>query len=104
MNIFMIVKGDVEEIYVDAIVNAINISLLGGGCVDGAIHRNGGSQILDQCRQVSSRQGGCEVGYAVITTAGDLPAVYVGHHWHDGIHRKAETLEKTCIGFFKLIK
>lgn len=74
-----IIKGDITKIAVDAIVNAANTSLLGGGGVDGAIHRAGGEAILDECRNIRNRQGGCNVGEAVITTAGRLPARYVIH-------------------------
>jgi O-acetyl-ADP-ribose deacetylase (regulator of RNase III) len=72
-------KGDITTINVDAIVNAANISLLGGGGVDGAIHRAGGKTILDECLRIRERQGGCRVGEAVITTAGNLPARHVIH-------------------------
>ncbi|MFM2393395.1 MAG: hypothetical protein RLZZ546_1377 [Bacteroidota bacterium] len=78
MNI-QIIKGDITEIKVDAIVNAANTSLLGGGGVDGAIHRKGGQQILDECIIIRNRQGGCNTGEAVITTAGNLPAKFVIH-------------------------
>lgn len=61
------------------IINAANTSLLGGGGVDGAIHRAGGPEILADCRKIRNRQGGCKVGEAVITTAGKLPAEYVIH-------------------------
>ncbi|MRX39453.1 O-acetyl-ADP-ribose deacetylase [Flavobacterium sp. LC2016-23] len=74
-----VVKGDLTEIQVDAIVNAANTSLLGGGGVDGAIHRKGGKAILEECIQIRNKQGGCKVGEAVITTAGNLPAKYVIH-------------------------
>jgi O-acetyl-ADP-ribose deacetylase (regulator of RNase III) len=72
-------KGDITTLSVDAIVNAANSSLLGGGGVDGAIHRAGGSQILEECKQIRSKQGGCNTGDAVITNAGNLPAKKVIH-------------------------
>ena len=74
-----VVKGDITEIQTDAIVNAANTSLLGGGGVDGAIHRKGGKQILEECIAIRNRQGGCDVGQAVITTAGNLPSKFVIH-------------------------
>ena len=79
MEQFKVVKGDITKCAVDAIVNAANISLMGGGGVDGAIHRAGGPAILDECRKIVARQGGCAVGEAVITTAGNLPAKFVIH-------------------------
>jgi O-acetyl-ADP-ribose deacetylase (regulator of RNase III) len=74
-----LVNGDITKMKVDAIVNAANSSLLGGGGVDGAIHRAGGKAILDECIQIRNKQGGCKVGEAVITTAGNMPAKYVIH-------------------------
>lgn len=83
-----IVQGDITKIDTTAIVNAANTSLLGGGGVDGAIHRAGGPQILAECQQIRARQGGCKVGEAVITSGGRLPAAYVIHtvgpHWNGG--------------------
>lgn len=94
MNINLI-KGDITEIEVDAVVNAANSSLMGGGGVDGAIHHKGGPEILDDCRKVVARQGGCPTGEAVITRAGNLPAKYVIHTvgpvWNGG-HKNEETL------------
>lgn len=72
-------KADITEISTDAIVNAANTSLLGGGGVDGAIHRKGGKQILEECVAIRNKQGGCDVGQAVITTAGNLPSKFVIH-------------------------
>jgi O-acetyl-ADP-ribose deacetylase len=74
-----VIKGDITEIEVDAIVNAANTSLLGGGGVDGAIHRKGGQKILDECIIIRNRQSGCNTGEAVITTAGNLPSKFVIH-------------------------
>ncbi|RYY60121.1 MAG: O-acetyl-ADP-ribose deacetylase [Chitinophagaceae bacterium] len=73
------IHGTLDRIPADAIVNAANTSLLGGGGVDGAIHRAGGPAILEACRAIVARQGGCKTGEAVITTAGKLPAKYVIH-------------------------
>jgi O-acetyl-ADP-ribose deacetylase (regulator of RNase III) len=74
-----LIKGDITTVKVDAIVNAANTSLLGGGGVDGAIHRAGGKEILDECVKIRNKQGGCKVGEAVSTTAGNLPSKYVIH-------------------------
>jgi O-acetyl-ADP-ribose deacetylase (regulator of RNase III) len=74
-----VIQADITEIQVDAIVNAANTSLLGGGGVDGAIHRKGGKQILEECIAIRNRQGGCDVGQAVITKAGNLPSKFVIH-------------------------
>lgn len=74
-----LIKGDITKIQAGAIVNAANSSLLGGGGVDGAIHRAGGKQILDECIMIRNKQGKCNTGEAVVTTAGNLPAQYVIH-------------------------
>lgn len=83
-----VVKGDITEIEVDAIVNAADNTLTGGGGVDGAIHKAGGPVIMGQCAIIREQQGGCPTGEAVITTAGSLPAKYVIHTvgpvWHGG--------------------
>lgn len=76
-----VVRGDITEQQVDAVVNAANSSLLGGGGVDGAIHRRGGPAILEECRRLRAGDlsGGLPIGQAVATTAGDLPARWVIH-------------------------
>jgi O-acetyl-ADP-ribose deacetylase (regulator of RNase III) len=72
-------KGDITSQNVDAIVNAANSSLMGGGGVDGAIHRAGGPEILEECKKIVSKQGRLPTGQAVITTGGNLPAKHVIH-------------------------
>jgi O-acetyl-ADP-ribose deacetylase (regulator of RNase III) len=74
-----IVQGDITKQAVDAIVNAANEMLVGGGGVDGAIHRAGGPSIMAECDKIRSAQGGCPTGTAVITTAGKLLAKNVIH-------------------------
>jgi len=77
--IIRIIQGDITEQDADAIVNAANSKLLGGGGVDGAIHRAGGSSIMAECDRIRQEQGGCPTGQAVATTAGELNAEYVIH-------------------------
>lgn len=74
-----VVQGDITKLAVDVIVNAANPSLMGGGGVDGAIHRAAGPALLDACLKVRQQQGDCPTGHAVITLAGDLPAKAVVH-------------------------
>ena len=92
-----IMKGDITQQATDAIVNAANSSLMGGGGVDGAIHRAGGPAILAECKQIVSRQGRLPTGKAVITTGGNLKAKHVIHTvgpvWHDGSKEEAELLQ-----------
>ena len=79
MTVLRAIQGDITKVAADAIVNAANSSLMGGGGVDGAIHRAGGPAILAECRVIRARDGGCPTGNAVITTAGRLPAKHVIH-------------------------
>lgn len=88
--------GDITKIKAEVIVNAANSSLLGGGGVDGAIHRAGGQAILEECKLIRNKQGGCKTGQAVITTAGNLPAKKVIHTvgpvWNGGSSNEIELL------------
>jgi O-acetyl-ADP-ribose deacetylase (regulator of RNase III) len=96
MTTLTFVPGDITKQQVDAVVNAANSSLLGGGGVDGAIHRRGGPAILAECRALRAGHygGGLPTGQAVATTAGDLPARYVIHTvgpvWSAGQDRSAQ--------------
>lgn len=107
MNRVRLLHGDITKVAAGAIVNAANSSLLGGGGVDGAIHRIGGPMILAECQLIRNRQGGCKVGNAVITSAGNLPADYVIHavgpYWSDGSRDEVELLKRAYFSCFKLI-
>ena len=92
----ILIQGDITEQSTDAIVNAANSSLMGGGGVDGAIHRAGGPAILEECRQIVARQGRLPTGKAVMTSGGDLRAKYVIHTvgpvWRGGSRGEAGLL------------
>jgi len=107
LNRIELIKGDITQLNVDAIVNAANSSLMGGGGVDGAIHRAGGPAILDECRRIVAEQGGCQTGEAVITTGGNLPAKFVIHTvgpvWKGGNKQEAEKLADCYRNSLKLV-
>ena len=92
----VLVEGDITKQKVDAIVNAANSGLMGGGGVDGAIHRAGGPAILEECKKIVRKIGRLPPGQAVITTGGNLPAKHVIHTvgpiWQGGGRKEAETL------------
>ncbi len=97
-----LIQGDITKQDTDAIVNAANKTLRGGGGVDGAIHRAGGKAILKECVEI----GGCETGEAVITTGGNLPAEYVIHTvgpvYRDGTRGEPELLARAYSSSLKL--
>ncbi|MFO7915421.1 MAG: O-acetyl-ADP-ribose deacetylase [Candidatus Krumholzibacteriales bacterium] len=97
--VIRIVQGDITHQEVDAIVNAANSKLLGGGGVDGAIHRAGGEAIMKECDVIRKKEGGCPAGQAVATTAGKLSAKCVIHTagpvWTDG-DRDEDDLLASC--------
>ena len=99
------IQGDITKQATDAIVNAANPSLMGGGGVDGAIHRAGGPAILEECKKIVANQGRLPTGKAVITTGGNLKAQYVIHTvgpiWHGGSKNESELLKSA---YFECLK
>ena len=103
-----LIKGEITKIEVDAIVNAANSGLRGGGGVDGAIHRAGGPSIMEECKRIRETEGGCPTGEAVLTSAGNLPSKYVIHTvgpiWSGGNRGEAELLKSAYSNSLKLAK
>ena len=101
-----IIQGDITRQATDAIVNAANPSLMGGGGVDGAIHRAGGPAILEECKDIVAKQGRLPTGKAVITAGGNLKAKWVIHTvgpiWHGGSRNEAELLQSAYSECLKL--
>lgn len=101
-----LLKGDITNIAVDAIVNAANSQLAGGGGVDGAIHRAGGPEIMRDLDEIRAQIGRCDTGNAVATSAGRLPAKYVFHAvgpvYRDGQHGEPGLLESCYLNCLKL--
>ncbi|HBT49908.1 MAG: Macro domain-containing protein [Caldanaerobacter subterraneus] len=101
-----LIKGNIVDQEVDAIVNAANSSLIGGGGVDGAIHKAGGPAIAEELKVIREKQGGCPTGHAVITGAGNLKAKYVIHAvgpiWKGGNHNEDNLLASAYVESLKL--
>lgn len=106
--VLRLIKGDITAQDTEAIVNAANSGLLGGGGVDGAIHRAGGPKIMEECKEIRARQGGCPTGEAVITTGGNLKARYVIHTvgpiWSGGNNNEDKLLANAYFNSLSLAK
>jgi O-acetyl-ADP-ribose deacetylase (regulator of RNase III) len=104
--ILQLIQGDITQLNVDAIVNAANNQLSGGGGVDGAIHLAAGPLLSEECRRIREAQGGCPTGEAVITSGGNLKARYVIHTvgpiWKGGEEGEARLLENSYKNSLKL--
>ncbi|MEZ5351606.1 MAG: O-acetyl-ADP-ribose deacetylase [Bryobacteraceae bacterium] len=96
-----LLQGDITKVLAEAIVNAANPALAGGGGVDGAIHRAGGPKIMEQLAEIRTRIGDCAPGDAVITTAGSLPAKYVIHAVGPVYHEKAVDQEEVLASCYR---
>jgi O-acetyl-ADP-ribose deacetylase (regulator of RNase III) len=105
-SLLLLRHGDITVEDTDAIVNAANSSLLGGGGVDGAIHRAGGPAILEECRNIRASRGGCPTGEAVVTGGGNLKARYVIHTvgpvWQGGDAREDHLLRQAYLNSLSL--
>lgn len=103
-----VIKGDITKQTVDAVVNAANSSLLGGGGVDGAIHRAAGRVLYDEYVAIRNKQGGCQTGEAVITTGGNLPVKYVIHTvgpvWNGGDKNEGGLLRNCYLNSLELAR
>ena len=103
-----LIKGDITDVDADAIVNAANSTLLGGGGVDAAIHRKGGPKILEECKRMRATEwpDGLPTGCAVITSGGNLKARHIIHTvgpiWHGGFHEEAKLLKQAYRSSLKL--
>ena len=103
-----LIQGDITLQETGAIVNAANTGLLGGGGVDGAIHCAGGPKILEECKKIRAKQGGCPTGEAVITTAGNMATGHVIHTagpvWHGGNRNEEQLLRNSYYNSLNLAK
>lgn len=103
-----LIKGDITKLAVDAIVNAANSSLIGGGGVDGAIHRAGGNQILEECKKWKMTNGNLKTGHAMVTSGGNLPSKFVIHTvgpvWQGGLKNEDVLLADCYINALHIAK